>query len=252
MHLRVLGCAGSEFPGHHSPGFLIDRTLLLDAGTIGAVLSEHDQWLIRNILLSHCHLDHIKGIPLLADNIITRGVDHTIRLVGTAEILNGIRQHLFNNVIWPDFSLILSKEHPVVEYHEIKVGQKFSINEYTVLSIPVNHSIPAVGYILRKGNSALLYTGDTGPTDLIWQSANDLSAVIVEASFPNGMEKLALLTGHLTPSMLRLELDKLQSLPPIILVTHPKPQYYKQIQMELRQLNIPQLDLLQDGNEYEL
>ncbi len=40
MKLRVLGSAGAEFPHFHPPAFLIDEALLLDAGTIGAVLSE--------------------------------------------------------------------------------------------------------------------------------------------------------------------------------------------------------------------
>ncbi len=252
MHLRVLGCAGSEFPDHHSPGFLIDRTLLLDAGTIGSVLAEDEQSLIRTILLSHSHLDHIKGIPLLADNLIISGFDRSVRLVGTTEILDGIRQHIFNNVIWPDFSRIPSVDHPVVEYSEVKVGHEYSIDECSIVPITVNHSVPAVGYILRKGNASLLYTGDTGPTDSIWQCATGLSAIIVEVSFPNCMEELALLTGHLTPSLLAREFCKLQSLPPLILVTHPKPQYYRQIQTELDRLNIPQMELLRDGNEYEI
>jgi len=252
MQVRVLGSAGAEFPGFHPPAFLIDGSLLLDAGTIGAVLSEEEQWGVRTICVSHCHLDHVRGIPLLADNIIIKGMAHSVHVVGTKDILSAIRQHLMNNIIWPDFSIIPSTNNPVISYREIEQGIPFLTDGFTITAIPVSHSVPAVGYLVRKGDAALLYTGDTGPTEEIWRQAPNLSALIVEVSFPNQMHDMALLTGHLTPMLLGRELQKLSALPPLILVTHPKPQYYQQIFCELRDLQIPHLELLQDGTEYKI
>lgn len=250
MQLRVLGSAGAEFPEFRPPAFLIDGTLLLDAGTIGSVLSEDEQWRVRNICVTHSHLDHIKGIPLLADNIIIKRISHTFRVLGTTEVLGAIRNHLLNNIIWPDFSMIPSVDRPVIEYQEVEPDVEFQCDGFSITAYPVNHSVPAVGYLVRKGESSLLYTGDTGPTDHIWQYAVNLSVLIVEVSFPNEMEDMALLTGHLTPSLLHSELKKLTTLPPRILITHPKPQYYQRILAELQLLSIPQLELLRDGNEY--
>jgi hypothetical protein len=51
MKLRVLGCAGAELPDFRPPAFLLDDQLLLDAGTIGSVLSEEDQWKIHSICI---------------------------------------------------------------------------------------------------------------------------------------------------------------------------------------------------------
>ncbi len=56
----ILGSAGAEFPDFRPPAFLIDDSLLLDAGTIGSVLTEDEQWSIRNIFITHAHLDHIR------------------------------------------------------------------------------------------------------------------------------------------------------------------------------------------------
>ena len=252
MKLRVLGSAGSESLAFHPPAFLVDDGLLLDAGTIGAVLGEEEQWGVHTIFLSHSHLDHIKGIPFLADNIIMKDVPHNIKVAGTAETLAAIRDHLLNDVIWPDFSRIPSPTAPVINYVELEPGREITVEGYSVTAYRVNHSIPAVGYIVRKGGKALLYTGDTGPTEIIWEKATRLSALIVEVSFPNEMERMALLTGHLTAGLLKTELRKLKELPPRILVSHPKPQYYETIKAELRDLGIPRIELLKDGNSYDL
>ncbi len=252
MKLRVLGSAGAEFPHFHPPGFLIDEALLLDAGTIGAVLSEDEQWAIRHILVTHSHLDHIRGIPVLADNILIKNLGHRVRIAGTREVLAALKTHLLNDIIWPDFARLPSPEEPVIAYLELEPERTTDIGGYTVTTCRVDHSVPAVGYILRREGKGILYTGDTGPTEAIWQHATGLSALIVEASFPNAMEGTAQLTGHLTPRLLGRELKKVAKLPPRILITHPKPQYYDTIGAELEALGIPGLRLLRDGDVYEL
>jgi ribonuclease BN (tRNA processing enzyme) len=252
MKLRVLGSAGAEFPNFHPPAFLVDEILLLDAGTIGAVLSEDEQWGLGYILITHTHLDHIKGIPLLADNIIIKQIKHTVKVISIRENLEALHNHMLNNIIWPDFTTLPTEDAPVIKLVEIGTNKEHLINGYSITACEVNHSVPAVGYIIRKDGKGVLYTGDTGPTEAIWRYAADLSAIIVEVSFPNAMEEMALLTGHLTASLLAKELDKIATLPPRILITHPKPQYFELIARELSALGIPQIELLKDGASYEL
>lgn len=252
MKLRVLGSAGAEFPHFHPPGFLIDDGLLLDAGTIGAILNEEEQWALRHIFITHAHLDHVRGIPFLADNIIMNNLQHNVVVAGIGETVAAIRDHLMNNVLWPDFTRIPSPAAPVITYRELAPEREVTVDGYSVTPYLVNHSIPAVGYLIRRGDKALLYTGDTGPTVRIWEKASALSAVIVEVSFPNDMEQMALRTGHLTAGLLERELEKMAALPPRILVTHPKPQHFELIRAELSALGIPQIELLRDGAVYEL
>ena len=251
MLLRVLGCSGAEFPGFNPPGFLIDDTLLLDAGTIGAALSEAEQWAIRHIFITHGHLDHVRGIPFFADNLVMKNQQHTVQVLSAREILDTLKNHIMNNLVWPDFSCIPSPQAPIISYQELESGETFQGDGYTVTACSVTHSVAAQGYIVRKGDKALLYTGDTGPTEAIWPYATDLSAMIVEVSFPNEMEQMALLTGHLTAKLLMKELEKLAVPPPRILITHPKPQFYQTIKEELNALGLPQLELLVDGGRYE-
>ena len=252
MRLRVIGCSGAEFPGHNPSAFLIDDSLLLDAGTVGSVLKEDEQWRINDILVSHPHLDHIRGIPLLADNIVVSGLDKTVRVISTAEVIAAIGSHLMNGVIWPDFTRIPSPQNPIIQYREIVPEQAFTVGAYTVQACRVNHTVPAVGYRITKGDTTLLYTGDTGPTERIWELAGDVTALVVEVSFPCDMEEIALMTGHLTPCLLGKELAKLAKLPPRILITHLKPQYYERIKGELDALRLPGIELMRDGNVYDL
>jgi ribonuclease BN (tRNA processing enzyme) len=252
VKLRVLGCSGAEFPGHNPSAFLLDDCLLLDAGTIGAVLEEEEQWQLNDILITHPHLDHIRGIPALADNIIITGQSKNVNVISTNEVITAISTHLMNGMIWPDFTKIPSEAAPVISYTEIVPEREFFVGEFAVTACPVNHTVPAVGYRVSKGGSTIVYTGDTGPTDRIWELADEISALLVEVSFPSEMEELALLTGHLTPKLLATELAKLPKLPPRILITHLKPQYYDRIMAELEALPIPGIELLCEGQVHEI
>ncbi|RJQ40005.1 MAG: 3',5'-cyclic-nucleotide phosphodiesterase [Nitrospiraceae bacterium] len=250
MKIKVLGCSGAEFPGHNPPGFLIDGKILLDAGTIGSYLSEDAQWKIRHILISHAHLDHIKGIPFLADNIIIKNKKHNVTVMGIAPVLKTLKNSLLNNKIWPDFTMIPNVEKAVIKFLEVKPGRQIEINGYKIMAYRVNHSVPATGYIIQdKRGKRLLYTGDTGPTHAIWKEAGraKVDRAIIEVSFPNKMEALAVATGHLTPRLLKKELDKIKILPDKILITHPKPQHLKTIRSEIKKLGILNVRILKDG-----
>lgn len=252
MKLRVLGCSGAEFPGHGPSGFLLDDSLLLDAGTVGSALDQEEQRRIEHILVTHSHLDHIRGIPLLADNIVVSGLSQKIEVIAIAEVIAAIGSHLMNGLIWPDFTRIPTPLDPVLSYREIHGEEEFRVGDYAVLACRVNHPVPAVGYRISRGDTSLLYTGDTGPTDRIWELAGELAALVIEVSFPSEMEEIALMTGHLTPRLLGKELGKLSRPPRRVLITHLKPQYEEQITRQLRSLAIPGLELLHDGAVHHL
>lgn len=262
MKLRILGSAGAEFPDFRPPAFLIDDSLLLDAGTIGSVLTEEEQWLIKNIFITHAHLDHIRSIPALADNIIVKNLRHLVDVYAPQSVIEALRNHLFNGLIWPDFTCLPSPEEPVLRFNTIdpltpvtlcdKNTVSSCVGGYSLTAVPVHHTVPAVGYCVEHSGRRLVYTGDTGPTDAIWSYASGADALIVEVSFPNNQEPLALLTQHLCCSLLEKELAKISELPKRILITHPKPQYYEQIRDEIAQMGIRQVELLRDGTIYDI
>lgn len=262
MKLRILGSAGAEFPDFRPPAFLIDDSLLLDAGTIGSVLNEDEQWAIKNIFITHAHLDHIRAIPALADNIIVKNLRHMVDVYAPQSVIDALRTHLFNGLIWPDFTCLPTPEEPVLRFNVIQpsvpvvpanlISELSSSDDYILTAVPVHHTVPAVGYCVEHAGRRLVYTGDTGPTDEIWHYASGADVLIVEVSFPNSQEPLALLTQHLCCSLLEKELAKIAVLPKRILITHPKPQYYELIQDEIKQLGIRQVELLRDGTIYDI
>ncbi|MBI4824240.1 MAG: 3',5'-cyclic-nucleotide phosphodiesterase [Nitrospirae bacterium] len=254
MKLKVLGSAGAEFPNFNPPAFLLDNSVLLDAGTIGAVLDESAQWKIRYILITHAHLDHIKGIPFLADNIIVKNKKHSVTVMAIPSVLNSLKRSLLNGTVWPDFTVIPNPDNAVLKLKGIKKGNTFTVNTYKVTAYEVNHAVSATGYVIEgKGGKRLLYTGDTGPTEKIWQATeNPVHCAIVEVSFPNKMKDMAIITGHLTAGLFSGELKKMINIPERILITHPKPQYLKQIRKEIARLRMNNIRILRDGDEFDI
>jgi len=253
MEVRILGCYGGELPGYRLCSFVIDGKLLLDAGAVTSVLRLSEQRRISNILITHTHLDHIKDIPLLAANLVGERFRQPVNIISTSRIIEGIKFHLFNDALWPDFTVLPTVESPVLKFISVEPGVDVRVQDFTIRAIPVNHAVQGVGYILRKGRSSILYTGDTGPTERIWEEANellDLKAILVESSFPNRLRAVAESSGHMTPIMLKRELKKLRRKDIPILLGHMKPQYLGLLKKEVRRIGHPQVSFLQQGRRY--
>ncbi|MFQ6079352.1 MAG: MBL fold metallo-hydrolase [Thermodesulfobacteriota bacterium] len=252
MRLRVLGCYGTELFDYHATSFLVNEAILIDAGTTASAMTMEDQLKIRNILLSHSHLDHVKGLFFLADNLFER-FSATVTIYSTRGILGILKTHYFNNLLSPDFTSIPDKKSPIMKFRPIAPGESFEVNGLMVNAFKANHVVESVGYKLQDGNGAILYSGDTGATPWIWKEAREqkgLKAIFVETSFPNRLSDLARLTGHLTPSMLEEELKKIGGLDVPIFIFHMKPQYLETITAEIEQLNHPNISILKQGDEF--
>ncbi len=240
MKLRVLGCSGSDLPGHHLTSFLINDAILLDAGSVTSSLTLEEQQRITDILVSHSHLDHIKDILFLADNLIEFFFGKprpALNIRSLQPVLDSIAKHLLNDTIWPDFTVIPERS-PVLTYTPMLPKEPVKVNGLNVQACPVNHAKCATGYILWSDNASenLAYSGDTGGDDDWCGCINALpfalKNLITEASFPNSMEDLARRSKHLTPRLLRQELDKLHCKPKIY-IYHMKAPFSEQIQEEL-------------------
>ena len=250
MILKVLGAAGSEVPGHNCPAFLVDEKFLLDAGTIALALNIREERTLRWILVTHVHLDHVKGIPFLLDKLVSRETGTTVTVLGAVDVVDDLRKNIFNGRIWPDFTKIPSAERPSLRYKVIGTGVPCGIDGYTITMERVDHTVPAYGFIVEDpGKTAVAYTGDTGPTDRFWErmAAHDVKALITETSFPNRMEKLALASRHLTPALLGKEIAKMSRPPEKIFIMHLKPQFLQEIEAEIRALGRDNVGFLKDG-----
>ena len=185
MKVKILGCSGSETIGHMPPGFLVNDVMMLDAGTITAALSIEAQSRITDVLISHTHLDHIKSLLFLADNIIGR-IRKPVKIRAIPEVIDAIRKHLMNDIIWPDFTRIPTPENPVLAYAPMPLGKAVAVAGLKVKAIPMNHPVPAVGFHVTDGKTSFIYSADTGPNEGLWKEAakaKNLTAVIVDTSW---------------------------------------------------------------------
>jgi len=250
MIIKVLGCSGAEFPGHNPSSFLLDDRILFDAGSLTNILNEKKQLKVKHIFITHAHLDHVTGIPFLAENLVLKNRLHQVNIIGIPPVIKAIKRNLLNGTIWPDFTLIPDSRHGILKLIELKLKNSIRIDGYTITPYRVNHSVQAAGYLVEdKKERRFFYTGDTGPSDTTWKEIGKkpIHCLIIEVSFPNRMGGFAVKTGHLTPLLIKKEIEKIKPRPERIYVSHMKPQFFKTIQSEIKRLQIPQLKLLEDG-----
>jgi len=250
VKVKVLGCSGAEFPGHHLPGFLLDDRILFDAGSLTTALNWKAQQRIEKIFVTHAHLDHMRGILFLADNLIVGNVERQVKVLSVPPVLRTIKQHLLNSAVWPDFTVIPTFHGAVLSLVGLERGQPYRTGDYAITPFNVDHSVPAVGYLVEDGQGRrLFYTGDTGRTDATWKRLRKkpVHALIIEVAFPNRMGEKAILAKHLTPRLLEDEVAKIIPPPEKIYINHVKPQYFNTIRRELGRLKLRNLHLLHDG-----
>lgn len=225
MKVRILGCSGG-IGGRHlrTTSMLVDHDILIDCGTGVADLSIAELAQVDHVFITHTHMDHIACLPLMID---TAGDlrNHPLVVHAIPEIEEILRTHIFNWAVWPDFTEIPTPEKPWLRFEPITVGNTCELGGRRITPLPVNHTVPAVGYQLDSGKSSLVFSGDTGPAPQFWNAVNtinNLDTLIIETAFSNRERKLAEVSMHLCPSMLLEELRNLQSKPEIF-ITHLKP-----------------------------
>jgi ribonuclease BN (tRNA processing enzyme) len=234
MRIRVLGCSGAIAKDCRTTSFLIDEDTLIDAGTGVGDLSLDEMRKIEHVFLTHSHLDHIAALPLLVDSV---GGIRARPLVVHAlpETIEALRTHIFNWVIWPDFTEIPHFERPWMVFEPLSIGSIVELGGRFVRSLPANHTVPALGFHVYTERASLVFSGDTAPNDEFWQVVNsvqNLRYLIIETAFPNRDQDLAVTAKHLYPIQLGEELSKLQRQPQV-LVTHLKPSDRKVIEHEI-------------------
>jgi len=217
MELRVLGCSGGEAEGQRLTGLLVDGVVALDAGCLTQALTIPEQAAIRHIFLTHSHLDHICTLPFYTKNVFGH-IQAPVAIHALPETLDALRRHLFNDELWPDFSVIPSPDNPIIRYEELRPFEPISVEGLRLTPIPVNHLVPCVGYLVEGPGASFLFTSDTERTDDVYRVANaqtDLRLFITEVSFPDAQGWLAEAARHLTPMMLGGELQKLERQVPV-------------------------------------
>ncbi len=255
MRIRLLpSSAGRESQLQCLTSFLIDDRVAIDGGSIGFALGPGEIGSVRHIIVTHSHADHTASLPIYvaeAFNVL----NDPIIIYGSREVITALRQHVFNDHVWPDFEKIQlnTGSGPTVEFRELEARQTLNIAGIDVTPIPVNHLVPTFGLLVQNEVTAVLFTSDTYCTDEIWEVAHEaehLKAVFVDVSFPNEMGELAAASKHLTPELLAVELKKLKREVEVYAV-HIKPTNRKEVIKQIAALDNPRVSVGEIDRVYE-
>ena len=225
MQIRVLGCSGSIAANCRTTAFLLDDDVLIDAGTGVGDLTLDELARIDHIVLSHSHLDHVLGVPLLADSVMRRRSDRApIAVHGLPATLAALRDHVFNGAIWPDFTRLPTPERPILALHPFETGDILNFGGRRIEVLPALHTVPAVGFAVLGTEGSWIFTGDTAPNAALWQRLKALRvrSLVIETAFSDDEHTLAEVSRHLHPAALGRELAHLAQGAEVF-ITHIKP-----------------------------
>ena len=244
--------------GHASPEqrlscFVVDGCVCIDAGSIAIGLGAEESARVRDVIVTHPHMDHVATLPIFIDDLFGF-LEEPVRVHATAEVCELLVRDVFNGTVYPPFQNFDNGRTRVMQFVPFEEGEQFPVAHLWVKAVAVSHIVPTVGLVLSDGERTLAFSSDTGSTEEFWDVVNReprLDALLIEASFPNSLKKLADVSGHLTPEALGAELHKLRHEDIDILAMHLKPSFRQQLVEELEALKVPRLVAMEPGREYE-
>jgi ribonuclease BN (tRNA processing enzyme) len=244
--------------GHASPEqrlscFIVDGRVAIDAGSIAVGLTEAERGAVRDVIVTHPHMDHIATLPIFVDDLFGF-LEEPIRVHATEEVCRIVERDVFNGMVYPPFQNFDNGRTPVMQFVPFREGEEFRVAHLRIKAVAVSHIVPTVGLVISDGERTVAFSSDTSATEEFWHVVNrepHVDALLIEASFPNSLSKLAEVSGHLTPEGVGRELEKLTHRDLDILAMHLKPSFRRQLIEELEALGVPRLSAMEPGREYE-
>ncbi len=234
MEACILGAHQSESNTFHFTSILVDHHLAIDAGGLATGLSLAGQRAVRYVLITHQHWDHVKDLAGFGFN---RLHDGPVDVYCTDEVRRIIEANLLNRDYWIDFFDGLGAQQPIFHHRTASPGQHFSVSQYQITTIPVNHSVPVMGYqVVDPVGRALYYTGDNGPgCGQHWAAAKP-DVLITEVTYSNAFANEARRFSHLCPSQLQEALEVFRDARgyiPRVVALHVNPDYEDDVRREV-------------------
>jgi len=243
LQVKIIGAHQAETSQFRFPTILVDGGLAIDAGSLASGLTLDEQLGVTDLLITHQHWDHVKDLNGFGFNIYSQfasGAGPTNAVVYCSDdVKQSLEKTTLSSGIWMDFFNIPDSVHPTFVHHPVQPNAEYFVGQFTVKTIPVNHSVPTLGYQLTEGqNKRLFYTGDNGPGAADhWVNA-DPTVLITECTFSNAMAGVdaGKMFGHLYPRQLQTELEAFRArkgyLPTVYLI-HVNPFYEAEIRKEV-------------------
>jgi ribonuclease BN (tRNA processing enzyme) len=234
--------------------YLVNDSIAVDAGCLGFARAPEQLGPVKHVLVSHTHLDHVASLPIFLDAVYT-GTGDCVTVHGSEAVLDSLQRDLFNERVWPDFLRLSQEKPPFLKLNCLVAGKSLELDGVRLTPVEVNHAVPTFGFLLEDGLSTVVLSGDTGPTDEIWHLARQalrLKAVFLEATFPDDLGWLAAVAGHLTPTLFRGEMAKLDHPSARWIAVHIHPRHRDRVVEELQGLGLANLEIGAFDQPYHL
>lgn len=242
---------GSRSARQHLACLIVNDRVAIDAGSLAMAVTDDQRQNVRDIVLTHAHLDHIAGLPLFVDDLFAQ-LNEPIRIHARQEVIDILERDIFNWSVFPRFSELTNNGSPVLKYFPIECGSQFAVSDLTFRAIEADHRVPSAGYVVSDTESSIVISGDTAHLDPLNDAmlkAQNLKAILVECAFPNELEKIACQSHHMTPAILAEELAKLKPPCPVFVI-NIKPNYRRQVVDQLEKLEVKGLGVMSVGDPY--
>ena len=164
--------------------FLIDESVTVDAGSIAIALNDAQRRSVRNIIVTHPHMDHIASLPIFVDDLFAE-LEEPVRVHATPEVIALLERDVFNDNVYVKFAELENSHGRVMEYVPFQLGEKFQVAHLNVTAVAVNHIVPTVGLLVSDGKTTVAFSSDTAETDEFWKMVNRaprLDALLIEAN----------------------------------------------------------------------
>jgi ribonuclease Z len=136
---------------------------------------------LNDIILTHCHPDHISGVPSLLMSLWLNGRKNPINIHGLHHTLDCVEKmmELYEWHEWPDF-------YPVT-FHRLSALEMTPVlenSDFRIVASPVSHIIPTIGLRIESlsGGKVVAYSCDTEPCDQVVQLGTDADILLHEAT----------------------------------------------------------------------
>ena len=178
MRLTVIGGSGG-YPGGGRPcsGYLVEAdgfTLLIDPGYgVATALSIGDGLRFDAVFVSHAHPDHCADLnPILRARA---WADHPLPPLPVHALPGAL-----DAVLALDRPELLAGSYVLRDLHP---GGELSIGPFQILTAPLPHPRPNLGFRFSIGRRSLVYTGDCGPSEELIHLADGADLLLAEASY---------------------------------------------------------------------
>lgn len=168
---------------------------LIDCGGSAAhqlLRSGYDPLLLKGLILTHGHADHIYGLPVFIQDLWLRGRREPLPVYANAATIDRCRQLL---------ELFMHEPmHSFVEFHplsDVPGSTALQTDDWQLRTAPTVHSFPchALRFEPKDGSRVVVYSADTAPTPNVVELARGAGLLIHEASV---LEPVSIEIGHST------------------------------------------------------